>query len=233
MRTVGILGGMGPEATVLLMQKVIERRAGGDDAGHVPLLVDQNPQVPSRIAALIDGTGESPAPVLAAMARRLEAAGAKALAMPCNTAHAYAPAIRAAVSVPFLDMIALSTALLAGRGRRIGMLASPAVRKARVFDAAFAVAGLVPVWAEDEAAMLALIRTVKAGRSGADEMDRLAALSRDLVDQGADHLAVACTELSVLAPRLPGGLDRTDTLDCLADAIVAFSLGAADPAASD
>ena len=71
MRLVGILGGMGPEATVLLMQKVIDRRAGGGDAGHVPLLVHQNPQVPSRIAALIDGTGESPAPVLADMARAL------------------------------------------------------------------------------------------------------------------------------------------------------------------
>jgi aspartate racemase len=85
------------------------------------LIVDQNPQVPSRIRRLIEGTGEDPAPVLAAMARRLEGAGAEALAMPCNTAHHFADAIRAAAGVPFLDMVALSVAKakgLAGRGRR-------------------------------------------------------------------------------------------------------------------
>ncbi len=108
MRRVGILGGMGPEATILLMQKVLATVASADDAGHVPLIVDQNPQVPSRIRHLIEGTGEDPGPVLADMARRLVAGGAQALAMPCNTAHHYAAAIRAAVDVPFLDMVELS-----------------------------------------------------------------------------------------------------------------------------
>lgn len=228
MRLVGILGGMGPEATVLLMQKVIDRRAGGGDAGHVPLLVHQNPQVPSRIAALIEGTGESPAPVLADMARALEGAGARALAMPCNTAHAYAGDIRAAAGVPFLDMIALSSGRLAGQGDRIGMLASPAVRLAGVFDDAFAAAGLTAVWPADDAPVLALIRAVKAGRTGAEELAALTEAARGLVAQGADHLAIACTELSLLAPGLPEGVDWTDTLDCLADAIVAFSTAAGD-----
>ncbi len=233
MRTVGILGGMGPEATVLLMQKVIALRAGGDDADHVPLIVHQNPQVPSRIRALIEGTGESPAPVLAGMARRLEAAGARALAMPCNTAHAYADAIRAAVDVPFLDMIGLSTARLAGEGRRIGMLASPALRLAGIFDGAFARAGLEAVWPEDEAPVLALIRAVKAGRTGMDEAAALTDAAQGLLRQGADHLAVACTELSLLAPQLPGGAPWTDTLDCLAAAIVEFSLTGHAGAAGD
>lgn len=233
MRTVGILGGMGPEATVLLMQKVIALRSGGDDADHVPLIVHQNPQVPSRIRALIEGTGESPAPVLAEMARRLEAAGARALAMPCNTAHAYADAIRTAVDVPFLDMIGLSAARLAGQGRRIGMLASPAVRLTGIFDGAFARAGLEAVWTGDEAQILALIRAVKAGRTGTEEAAALTGAAQGLLGQGADHLAVACTELSLLAPRLPGELPWTDTLDCLAAAIVEFSLTGCAKTASD
>lgn len=233
MRLVGILGGMGPEATVLLMRKVVALRAGGDDKDHVPLLVHQNPQVPSRIAALIEGTGESPAPVLADMARVLEAGGAKALAMPCNTAHAYAGAIRRAVTIPFLDMIALSTSALAAKGRRIGMLASPAVHRARVFDAAFAGAGLTLLLPEDEAPVLALIRAVKAGRAGAAEGEALAGLAQGLLKQGADHIAIACTELSLLTPHLPHGLPWTDTLDCLAGAIVGFSLTGDLPAPSD
>jgi aspartate racemase len=233
MRLVGVLGGMGPEATVLLMQKVIALRAGGGDADHVPLLVHQNPQVPSRIAALIEGTGERPAPVLAEMARVLEAGGAQALAMPCNTAHAYADAIRGAVSLPFLDMIALSTAALAAKGRHIGMLASPAVRRAQVFDAAFARAGLTMILPDDEAPVLGLIRAVKAGRAGAGEGAALAGLAEALVARGADHIAIACTELSLLTPHLPEGLGWTDTLDCLAEAIVRFSLTGDLPASSD
>ncbi|MGL4280419.1 MAG: aspartate/glutamate racemase family protein [Albidovulum sp.] len=232
MRLVGILGGMGPEATVLLMQKVVALRAGGDDKEHIPLLVHQNPQVPSRIAALIDGTGESPGPVLADMARVLEAGGAKALAMPCNTAHAYGDAVRDAVKIPFLDMIALSTAALAAKGRRIGMLASPAVQRARVFDAAFAGAGLAMIQPE-EAPVLNLIRAVKAGRTGAAEGAELARLAEGLRTQGADHIAIACTELSLLTASLPDSLQWTDTLDCLAVAIVQFSLTGDVPASSD
>lgn len=90
-RRVRILGGMEPEATALLMSRIITATSARDDAIHVPLIVDQTPQGPSRIAALVEGTGRDPAPVLAAMARRLEGAGAEALAMPCNTAHHYAP----------------------------------------------------------------------------------------------------------------------------------------------
>ena len=71
MRPVGILGGMGPEATILLMQKVLAAVPARDDADHVPLIVHQNPQVPSRIAALIEGTGANPTPVLEQMARDL------------------------------------------------------------------------------------------------------------------------------------------------------------------
>ena len=73
MKTVGILGGMGPEATILLMQKCLDAIDAKDDADHIPLIVHQNPQVPSRIAALIEGTGDDPAPVLKAMANDLKA----------------------------------------------------------------------------------------------------------------------------------------------------------------
>ena len=134
---VGVLGGMGPEATILLQQRVLGTVDAQDDADHLPLLIDMNPQVPSRIAHLIEGTGEDPAPVLAAMAQRLERAGATALAMPCNTAHHYAPAIEAAVSIPFLNMVTLSVDRAAGQlpsGASVGILASPAVRMAGVFD---------------------------------------------------------------------------------------------------
>ncbi len=220
MRTVGILGGMGPEATVLLMQKLIAAVPARDDADHIPLIVHQNPQVPSRIRHLIDGTGDDPGPVLAQMARDVQEAGAAAIAMPCNTAHAYAGAIKAATPLPFLDMRMASVAQLP-KGARVGLLASPAVRMARVFDAPFADAGLTPVTLSDDAPLLALIRRIKTGDAGAEVQDGLRAAGEALL-RDCDHLLVACTEFSLIAHVL-AGLPWTDSLDALVAEIAAFA----------
>ncbi|MFU1477365.1 aspartate/glutamate racemase family protein [Roseovarius sp. C7] len=228
MRPVGILGGMGPEATILLMQKVLGAVRAADDADHLPLIVHQNPQVPSRIKALLEGGGEDPGPVLAAMAQDLERAGAQALAMPCNTAHHYADAVRAASDLPFLDMLELTAGHLAARGAtRIGMLASPATRRVAVFDEIFAAHGLTPVWTGDEDEMLSIIRAVKAGAEMAPLGPRLRALAEAMSegDAGADHWLVACTELSLMTGSLEGGPGWTDSLDCLVAGVAAFAQG--------
>jgi aspartate racemase len=226
MRRVGILGGMGPEATVLLMQKVIAATPARDDADHVPLIVDQNPQVPSRIRRLIEGTGDDPAPVLAAMAARLQGAGALALAMPCNTAHHYAPAVRSAVTIPLIDMVDLSVAhaaSLAGPEGRLGILASPAVRKVRLFDGPCAAAGLTPVYATDEDAMLTAIRSLKAEGPNADARRTLGRASAELLAQGATVQMIACTEFSLIAEATAPGTRSFDTLDRLVKGIIAFA----------
>lgn len=227
MRRVGILGGMGPQATVLLMQKVIAAVPATDDRDHVPLIVDQNPQVPSRIARLIEGTGEDPAPVLADMARRLEQAGAQALAMPCNTAHHFADAIAGAVNIPFLDMTELSVARalqLAGASGRIGILASPAVRRIGLFDGKLAQAGLTAVYPADEDALLGAIRCIKAQGVDASSREAFHRASAELLADGVSAQMVACTEFSLVADSHAEGAAAFDTLDVLAEAIVDFSL---------
>lgn len=224
MKPIGILGGMGPEATILLMQKVVSAVSAKDDADHIPLLVHQNPQVPSRTKALIDGKGTDPMPVLMNMAQDLERAGAQALAMPCNTAHHYALAVSHATSLPFLNMITLTAAHLKMTGaKQIGMLAYPATHMTSVFDAAFEAEGLTPVWSRDDAEILSIIRAVKAGTSREELSQRTEILAKKLITQGADHLLIACTELSLMTHALPKETAHTDSLDCLRDAIVAFA----------
>ncbi|MFU8778210.1 MAG: aspartate/glutamate racemase family protein [Roseovarius sp.] len=226
MKTVGILGGMGPEATILLMQKLLAAVPARDDSDHIPLIVHQNPQVPSRIKALIEGTGEDPGPVLARMARDLHAAGAQGLAMPCNTAHHYAPAVVEATPLPFLNMLELTAEALATQGaRRIGMLASPATRLAGVFATPFATHGLTPIFLSDDSNLLAIIRAVKAGAALKALKPRLAQEAGALLAQGADHLLVACTELSLMTDALPAATPHTDSLDCLTQAIAEFAKG--------
>jgi aspartate racemase len=226
-RRVGILGGMGPQATVLLMSRLIAAVPARDDADHIPLIVDQNPQVPSRIRFLIEGQGEDPAPTLAAMTRRLEQAGAEALAMPCNTAHHFAEAIRAASGLPFLDMVAASVdqarVLTGGKGQ-VGILGSPALRRIGLFDRAFAGTGVTPLWPTDEAPMLEAIRSIKA--DGATDAAKLAvrAASADLLSRGAKVQLIACTEFSLIAEPTVTDAIPLDTLDVLVRLICEFAL---------
>jgi len=79
-RVVGIIGGMGPEATVDLMRRVLAKTAAHDDQDHIHLIVESNPKIPSRIAHLIEGTGADPTPELIRIAGNLQRAGAEALA---------------------------------------------------------------------------------------------------------------------------------------------------------
>jgi len=224
-RTVGILGGMGPEATILLMSRVLALTPARDDADHVPLVVDNNTQVPSRIKALIEGGGEDPAPVLIDMAQRLEAYGAEALAMPCNTAHHYAPQIAAAVEVPFIDMVALATAgaALTARGSPVGILGSPAVRLTGLFDAALARHGATALYPRDEPRILSAIRSIKAGAADGAATQIAAAAVDELATAGAGAILIACTEFSIIAGALPRPVPLIDTIDVLAEAIVRFA----------
>lgn len=221
----GVIGGMGPEATVELMRRVIAATPARDDVDHVRMIVDNNPKVPSRFKALIERTGPDPTPVLVGMAQGLVKAGADFLVVPCNTAHTYLPAIAASVDVPVADMIALSVERirrLAGTSPAIGLLASPAVRLTGLFERRCGDAGITvlhPDGAHADA-VLAAIRAVKASGCSPAEVAAYREAARDLVARGAKVLVIACTELSIV-----GGIDGLgapvlDTLDTLVDDIL-------------
>jgi aspartate racemase len=215
-KTVGVIGGMGPEATVEFLRRLVAATPAEDDAGHIHVLVDNNPRIPSRIAALIDGSGEDPLPALIAMAKGLERQGAELLVMPCNTAHYYRPRIAEAVSIPFLDMVALSIAALPA-GERVGMLASPAVRRVGLYEERLRKAGKQAAFPEDDAPVLEIIRAVKANRITDADRRKYAAIAQALQ---SDATLIACTELSVLGA--PHGITTpvVDALDVLVQAAV-------------
>lgn len=194
-----------------------------DDNDHIPLLIDMNPQVPSRIAHLIEGTGIDPGPTLATMARLLETAGAVALAMPCNTAHCYAGAITAAVDIPLLNMVELAAdhaAEVLGTGGCVGMLASPAVRRTELFEAALSKRGLPVIWPTEDEPMLAAIRAIKVNGACSAARDTLRAASRELAAAGVGLQFVACSEFSIIADSVDAQANAIDTIDLLVRAII-------------
>ncbi len=209
------------------MRRIVAHTRAQDDADHVHCLVDNNPQVPSRIKVLLEGGTVSPGPCMAAMGRGLEAQGADFLCIACNTAHNWRDEVARAVNIPVLDMIALAAAEAARRAptARAGILASPAVRLTGLYEAPCRGQGLEPVFADEaeEARLLGVIRAIKAGRTGDDVRADLKRVVENVLNKGAGVLIAACTELGVIGVEAP--VPVVDAADALAAAIVLEGAG--------
>lgn len=195
-KTVGVLGGMGPAATVDFFDKLVRATQATIDQEHLRILIDNNPRIPNRNEA-IAGRGPSPGPALAAGARGLERAGADFIVIACNTAHAFAPEIEAAVRVPLLSMIEETVAATLALGaKRVGLLAGDGCLRARLYQNAFAAVGVEALThdAEQQARMMAVIYRIKAGDVGAGVREGVRALADALIARGADAVIAACTE---------------------------------------
>jgi aspartate racemase len=219
-RVLGVIGGMGPAATVAFLQRVQALTPAGGDADHIRVVMDLNPQVPDRNTR----PGEAEA-VLGEMAARLRAAGAQVLAMPCNTAHAQGAGIRAA-GLPFIDMIAATADAAVAKGaRRIGVLATPGGEA--LYQAALAERGAEAVLlaGEDRAAFMAAVYGVKRGEVGPEARAEMRRLARALGAAGAVALIAGCTEVPLLLAAGDVDLPLTDSAEVLARACVEACLG--------
>jgi len=224
-KVVGILGGMGPEATVDLMRRIIRNTPAQDDIDHVRCIIDNNPKVPSRIKALIEGTGENPGPVMAEMAKNLRGAGADFLCIACNTAHNYYDYVYGAVDIPVLNMIELAAdaALRASpSAARIGILASPAVRTTGLYENVLALSSSKAAYLDPEAenALLDIIKRVKKGDLSPQIREMLANVVNSLRDKGVKTAIAACTELGVIMEGESYEIEIIDAAEVLARAIV-------------
>ena len=224
----GILGGMGPEATVDLMQRVIRLTPASDDIDHIRCIVDNNPKVPSRIKAIIEGTGEDPGPAMADMGRRLEVFGADFLAIACNTAHVYHGAVQDAVKIPVIHVIEAVVRHIREHFKPsgpIGILASPAVAMTGLYAKELEKYGLADLWPgpAQQDRLLDVIKAVKKGDKSPRVRQAYQAVSAALADKGAEIAVVACTELSALDESLP--LETVDAAEVLAAEIVRRAKG--------
>jgi len=235
-RRVGILGGMGPAATVDLMKKILEATPAMRDQDHVPLIVWNVPQIPERLAAL-RGEGPSPLPAMIDGARNLETAGATALAIACNTAHHWAEELSAAVRVPILHIAEVAVAALSvrkPRPRSVGLLATHGTLASGFYQRGLErhdLRWILPRPAEQAGGVDSAIAFAKSGRY---EEARAAFLrvARALLSRGADVLLLGCTELPLLSPGTDVEAQCLDPNSALARAIVRHSLGTHGPAAT-
>ena len=219
MLTVGVLGGMGPAATLDFLTKLHAATPATRDEDHLRVITDSDPRVPGRNAAL-SGDGPSPGPALAAMARGLERAGAELLAMPCNAAHGWAGEIARAVAIPFVSMIEAAAGEVAAQGgRRVGVLAAAATLRCGLYKRALGAAGIAVIDV-DSAAFMPLLMRIKGGDTGPAVRVAMAGLATELVAQGADTLLAACTEVPLVLTQADVALRLVDATAALVAAVL-------------
>ena len=227
-RILGILGGMGPEATVDFYREIVSLTPASRDQDHIPTLIHSNTMIPDRTAAIL-GCGTDPFPLLLESARLLEHAGAGIIAIPCNTAHHYLEQLREQMSVPILNMIGEVLRELRTRypdTSTVGLLASTGTVSARIYQSAFEPAGIAvstPRQADQDHVMTA-IRDVKAGRNYAENRRRLIDVCVNLEASGAEAVVLGCTELPLLLNEIPVGIPVLNSTRILAQAAVDWAL---------
>ncbi|WP_373453200.1 MULTISPECIES: amino acid racemase [unclassified Burkholderia] len=234
----GVVGGVGPAATVDFLDKIVRNTPASRDQDHVKLLVEQNPQIPDRTENLV-GAGADPTISLYATCKRLEEGGADVIAIPCNTAHAFVERIQPHLGIPIVNMLTVTVAHLRDTWpalREVGVLATFGTIASDVYQKALELQGLLQV--APTAALQARVMEaiygkhgVKAGFTTGRCKEDIGAAVDALIADGVRVIVLGCTELPIL---LPGGeyvarngerATLVDPTDVLARSCIAYAAG--------
>ena len=204
-KTIGILGGMGPEATAYFFKLIIKNTKAEKDQEHIPVVIYSHPEVPPRTDAVL-GEGPSPLPFLLEGVRVLKVAGADFIVMPCVTAHHFYNQIMAEVRVPFINLVD-ETILYALRKvpemKKAGLIASTGTLKSRLFHEAFDKEGveIVEPADEEQAQVMEAIfgkDGIKAGFTSGKCREIIHNTAQTLIGRGAEAVIAGCTEVPLV-----------------------------------
>lgn len=224
----GVLGGMGPLATVDFLQKLVATTPAQRDQEHVPTVVWNVPQIPDRQQA-IASTGPSPLPQLLEAIEQLNRVGTTLLVMPCNTVHHWIAQLQPASHAPFLHIVdatleALQRTHHPTQLKRVGLVATRGALRTRLYQDTLQQHGLeVLENTEAELDTLFMPGCYAIKRHALDEGAALIeAAAQALIDRGAQHLILACTEVPLALTHAHSPLlqHSTDPSQALADAVV-------------
>ncbi|MBS7619121.1 amino acid racemase [Candidatus Bathyarchaeota archaeon] len=223
-KIIGILGGMGPEATAELFLRIIRATPAEKDQDHLRIIIDNNPQIPDRTTAIMN-MGPSPLPELISTGLNLERAGVDFIIIPCNTAHYYYDSLIKELHVPVLNMLRLTAekvSRLYPGADNLGLLATDGTIMSGIYSMEMKKFGLnilAPAGKAQKKVMEAIYRHIKIGNL-AEGRRIILNIGEKLIDEGADLLICGCTEVSLVLKE--GDLQRPviDPLQILAETAV-------------
>ena len=218
----GVLGGMGPQATQMFYQFVLDRTDAARDQEHLPAVILSDTGVPDRTAAILSGDTEGLYRRLLGDARLLESCGCTALAIPCNTSHYFVDRLQGEIGVPILHMIRETAAALAAQGKkRPGILATDGTIQTGLYQKECAAVGLEAAAPDPDTQKLVtsiIYDEIKQGKKGSP--DKFAQIDRAIRRMGCDCAVLACTELSVFSTYHPLPPFYVDAMMVLAERAV-------------
>ncbi len=226
LKTVGVLGGMGPAATVDFMDRLLKATAAPREQDNLRLIVDCNPHVPDRNH--LEADGPQPGPVLAGMAHGLEVAGAEFVVMACNTAHIYEADIRGALQVPFVSLIAETARVFKARhptSGRAGLLATTTCIDAKLYQDALKTVGVETLTLDSDGLgrFMTLLYEIKRGNLSDASRAEMRSLADLLIATGAEVIVAGCTEVPLVLS--PGDIAKplVDTTEVLVERTLAYA----------
>lgn len=226
MKTIGVLGGMGPEATASFFLSLLNYDKAERDQDHLHIVVECDPSIPDRTAFIL-GRGPDPLPAMLISAQRLKAAGAELVGIPCMTAHTFLPRIRRASDLQFVS--ALETMAEALRDRygnieTLGVLATIGTKTARLYETALP--GYAILWPEEDEQTSLVMEAIygksgiKAGNRGEHPRSLLVEAAQSLIAKGAKAIVAGCTEVPLALSQKDIEVHLLDPMQMLAEALV-------------
>lgn len=231
---IGILGGMGPEATADLFRKIIKNTDVGRDQDHLRVLIDNNPKIPDRTPAML-GSGESPLPMMIETAKNLERGGADFIAIPCVSSHYFIQQLRERIAIPVISILEEVTAEIKRRLpgiKRIGLIATTGTIRAALFQDQLRDIGvevLVPQPEDQENLVMSAIygeSGIKAGFISPENREKILKASKTLIEKEAQGIIGGCTEIPLVVQQRDIEVPFFDSLDILAIAAIHRAKGA-------
>jgi aspartate racemase len=197
---IGVLGGLGPDATVDLFKKILRNTSAKTDQEHLRIVIDCNPKIPDRTRAILSG-GESPSEALKETAKNLERAGAGLIVIPCNTAHHWIEDVRKAVKIQVIDMLDETAQEIVSKYpsiKRVGLLASKGTIRSGLYQKRlerFGIKIILPTDLDQESVM-DVIYSVKSGNLAVKK--KAIEVSSRLIQDGAELIIAGCTEIPLV-----------------------------------
>ncbi|MCZ8537019.1 amino acid racemase [Paenisporosarcina quisquiliarum] len=221
-KILGIIGGVGPLATMLLGEMIVKRTKAKTDQQHVNMVITNNTAIPDRTTYILDRSKANPVPVMISDALKLKSIGAEVLAIPCNTAHSFYKEIQQGAGIPVLHMINETAKRAAQIGaKKVGILATTGTLTASVYQLACKDAGIQPVVPDEETqklVMSVIYDDVKAGQPV--DFLKWQQIINQMNELGCDHLILGCTELSIVKKELNLDDKYIDSLMVLAESAI-------------
>ena len=226
-KVIGILGGMGPEATLACYSRIISGTPAKTDQEHLRVIIDSNPKVPDRTAAII-AKGESPVPVLVAGCRTLQQAGADFIIIPCVSAHFFLDEIQQQIALPILSIFdAVTETIISDHPqiKTVGLMGTSGTINGGLFQKRLAADDIKTIVADkikQSKVMEAIydIKNFQPARSRAQIVSDLTAAANDIISKGAQAIIAGCTEIPLALKQEHLSVPYFDALTILARAAI-------------